>query len=308
MYIGCLARIGTMNYDGSYSSQTLAGCCLASLGAVFLSMHSDTKWAFDRFSVPFWPQIPSLAKTDGKWSKSVEVVFDTFWRFLTFSALRRKLSKICLTLFDDFWCSWRGHLSTGRFCGPLTFAGLAPKSITVCLVNTSPMNLVLKCCNVSGGCVTLVLIKLWHWCSSLVQDGDPTITTQNRVRDEEVYKTHFSTEFGRVSVENVGELGLNSGSRTKFANLLDFAMRWWVGSTWDSVNWMWHLAKKHFVANLLLWGWSWARALLKVTDPRWRTPTNCAFLRFLAQIFGLWRFYAVSCALQMLEFPRVGKT
>ena len=41
-----------------------------------------------------------------KLSKSVEKLFDTFWRFLTFFALRencRKVSKNFLTLFDDFW-------------------------------------------------------------------------------------------------------------------------------------------------------------------------------------------------------------
>ena len=41
-----------------------------------------------------------------KLSKSVEKLFDTFWRFLTFFALRencRKVSKNFLTLFDVFW-------------------------------------------------------------------------------------------------------------------------------------------------------------------------------------------------------------
>ena len=58
----------------------------------------------------------------------------------------------------------------------------------------------------------------------------PTITSQKRVKDEKVYKPHFSPEFGGFSLERVGEFRLNPGSRTKFANLPDFAMRWLVHS------------------------------------------------------------------------------
>ena len=47
------------------------------------------------------------------------------------------------------------------------------------------------------------------------------------------------------------------------------------------------------------------RAELKVTDLRWRSP-NCGFLRFSAKIFGFLRKSAVSCALQVLEFPGEG--
>ena len=58
----------------------------------------------------------------------------------------------------------------------------------------------------------------------------PTITSQKRVKDEKVYKPHFSPEFGGFSLEKVGEFRLNPGSRTKFVNLPDFAMRWLVHS------------------------------------------------------------------------------
>ena len=57
-----------------------------------------------------------------KLSKSVEKLFDTFWRFLTFFALRencRKVSKNFLTLFDDFWRFLTWPLSAGPFCNPL---------------------------------------------------------------------------------------------------------------------------------------------------------------------------------------------
>ena len=57
-----------------------------------------------------------------KLSKSVEKYFDTFWRFLTFFALRekcRKVSRIFLTLFDDFWRFLTWPLSAAPFCGPL---------------------------------------------------------------------------------------------------------------------------------------------------------------------------------------------
>ena len=57
-----------------------------------------------------------------KLSKSVENLFDTFWRFLTFFALRencRKVSKNFLTLFDDFWRFLTWPLSAGPFCNPL---------------------------------------------------------------------------------------------------------------------------------------------------------------------------------------------
>ena len=47
------------------------------------------------------------------------------------------------------------------------------------------------------------------------------------------------------------------------------------------------------------------RAELKVTDQRWRSPT-CGFLQFSSKIFGFLRKSAVSCALQMLEFPGEG--
>ena len=48
---------------------------------------------------------------------------------------------------------------------------------------------------------------------------------------------------------------------------------------------------------------SWQyRAELKVTDLRWQSPI-CGFLRFSAKI---WSFSAVSCALQILEFPGEG--
>ena len=60
-----------------------------------------------------------------KLSKSVEKLFDTFWRFLTFFALRencRKVSKNFLTLFDDFWRFLTWPLSAGPFCNPLTKA------------------------------------------------------------------------------------------------------------------------------------------------------------------------------------------
>ena len=58
-----------------------------------------------------------------KLPKSVENIFDTFWRFLSFLALRekrQKVSKIFLTLFDDFWRFLTWPLSAGPFCGPLT--------------------------------------------------------------------------------------------------------------------------------------------------------------------------------------------
>ena len=61
-----------------------------------------------------------------KWSKSFEKLFDTFWRFLTFFALRencRKVSKNFLTLFDDFWRFLMWPLSAGPFCNPLIFSG-----------------------------------------------------------------------------------------------------------------------------------------------------------------------------------------
>ena len=57
-----------------------------------------------------------------------------------------------------------------------------------------------------------------------------TITSQKRVKDEKVYKPHFSPEFGGFSLEKVGESRLNPGSRTKFPNLPDLAMRWLVHS------------------------------------------------------------------------------
>ena len=46
-------------------------------------------------------------------------------------------------------------------------------------------------------------------------------------------------------------------------------------------------------------------AELKVTHLRRQRPI-CGFLRFSAKIFGFLRFSAVSCALQMLEFPGEG--
>ena len=49
-------------------------------------------------------------------------------------------------------------------------------------------------------------------------------------------------------------------------------------------------------------------AELQVTHLRWRTPI-CGFLQFSEKVFGFLRnlrFSAVSCALQMLEFPREG--
>ena len=58
-----------------------------------------------------------------KLSKSVEKLFDTFWRFLTFFALRencRKVSKNFLTIFDDFWRFLTWPLSAGPFCNPLS--------------------------------------------------------------------------------------------------------------------------------------------------------------------------------------------
>ena len=56
-------------------------------------------------------QVRGPPKGPEKWCRAKIVekcrkTFDTFWRFLTFSALRencRKLSKNFLTLFDDFW-------------------------------------------------------------------------------------------------------------------------------------------------------------------------------------------------------------
>ena len=57
-----------------------------------------------------------------KLSKSVEKLFDTFWRFLALFALRencRKVSKNFLTLFDDFWRFLTWPLSAGPFCNPL---------------------------------------------------------------------------------------------------------------------------------------------------------------------------------------------
>ena len=61
-----------------------------------------------------------------KLSKSVEKLFDTFWRFLTFFALRencRKVSKNFLTLFDDLWRFLTWPLSAGPFCNPLNLEG-----------------------------------------------------------------------------------------------------------------------------------------------------------------------------------------
>ena len=73
---------------------------------------------FLTLSDDFWGFLPCAKKL----SKSVENVFDTFWRFLRFFALRekcRKVSKIFLTLFDDFWRFSTWPLSAGPFCGPL---------------------------------------------------------------------------------------------------------------------------------------------------------------------------------------------
>ena len=56
--------------------------------------------------------------------ESVEKLFDTFWRFLTFFALRencRKVSKNFLTPIDDFWRFLTWPLSAGPFCNPLIF-------------------------------------------------------------------------------------------------------------------------------------------------------------------------------------------
>ena len=44
------------------------------------------------------------------------------------------------------------------------------------------------------------------------------------------------------------------------------------------------------------------RSELKVTDLRWWSPI-CGFLRFSSKVLGFLRNSAVSCALQMLEFP-----
>ena len=54
----------------------------------------------------------------------------------------------------------------------------------------------------------------------------PTITSPKCVKDEKVYKPHFAPEFGGFSLEKIGEFRLKPGSRTKFANLPDLAMRW----------------------------------------------------------------------------------
>ena len=51
--------------------------------------------------------------------------------------------------------------------------------------------------------------------------------------------------------------------------------------------------------------WTLHRAELKVTDLRWRSPI-CGFLRKSAVSSENLRFSAVSCALQMLEFPGEG--
>ena len=65
---------------------------------------------------------------------------------------------------------------------------------------------------------------------SFLEEQIPTITSQKRVKAEKVYKPQLSPKFRGFSLEKVGEFRLNPGSRTKFANLPDFAMRWLVHS------------------------------------------------------------------------------
>ena len=60
------------------------------------------------------------------------------------------------------------------------------------------------------------------------------MTTRKRVKDEKIYETHFSPDFGGSSLEKVWEFRLNPCSRTKLANLPDLAMRWLVHS-WAKV-------------------------------------------------------------------------
>ena len=74
-------------------------------------------------------------------------------------------------------------------------------------------------------CLKAPLSRTW----ASIRTG-PTITSPKRVKDEKVYKPHFSPEFGGFSLEKVGEFRLNPCSRTKFANLPDLAMRWLVHS------------------------------------------------------------------------------
>ena len=82
-------------------------------------------WCETMVAIPLWAQKtqnPRKGARKLKLSKSVENIFDDFWRFLTFFALRekyRKVSKIFLTLFDDFWRFLTWPLSAGHFCGPL---------------------------------------------------------------------------------------------------------------------------------------------------------------------------------------------
>ena len=58
-----------------------------------------------------------------KLSKSVEKLFDAFWRFLTFFCPARELSKTVEKLFDTFWRFLTWPVSTGPFCNPLIFGG-----------------------------------------------------------------------------------------------------------------------------------------------------------------------------------------
>ena len=66
--------------------------------------------------------------------ESVEKLFDVFWRFLTFFALRencRKVSKNFLTLFDDFWRFLTWPLSAGPFCNLLILGKRGRKTVRI---------------------------------------------------------------------------------------------------------------------------------------------------------------------------------
>ena len=65
---------------------------------------------------------PERGRKNGAARQMVEKCRKTFWHFLTIFDVfcpARKLSKNCLTLFDDFWRFLTWPLSAGPFCNPL---------------------------------------------------------------------------------------------------------------------------------------------------------------------------------------------
>ena len=71
--------------------------------------------------------------------------------------------------------------------------------------------------------------------AQLLKQSDSKIRTHHHItkarQGRKGLLNPFSPECGSFfSLEKVGEFRLNPGSRTKFANLPNFAMRWWVHS------------------------------------------------------------------------------